>query len=261
MANPYVMRVRKRAARRQGLLLIIVLTLVMLGLGIWQVRARRQGRRPPVDTLLAEFLSPAVRVVGGLRNRLLPDPQARLTAVGLARLRQAEAENRDLRRLLALRDAQPATVAAAEVIGRSSTPWQGSLMLDKGAVAGVRPPMVALTPDGVLGRVETVTPHTAEVLLLTDRASGIGAATTRTHAPGVLKGAGDGTCLLEHLTGSSDVRAGDIVVTSGLGSVFPAGLPLGTVTSVQRDAALSALTARVTPFANPATVEMVVLIR
>lgn len=247
-------------------MLVLAVVLVALAgvLGAWQVLARRaqaSSSQPlsPVEQLLLEFLAPSVRAAGSLRNRLTPGPQYQTqpaTAVGLARLRALEAENARLRALLALRDTQPAGAVAAEIIGR-----EGYLLVGSGSADGVAPRMVALTPDGVLGQVVSVTPHTARILPLTDRDSGIGAITARTHATGVVKGTGGAICQLQYLDGGDDVHAGDQVLTSGLGAIFPRGLPLGTITAVTRDAALSTRTATLTPAVNPHMAEMVVLLQ
>jgi rod shape-determining protein MreC len=135
------------------------------------------------------------------------------------------------------------------------------LELGKGAADGVRPHMVVLSPDGVLGQVLGVTPHTARVLLLTDSQSGIGAMTERTHAVGVLKGSNDGSCHLYYLSGQEDVHAGDNVVTSGLSLIFPPGLPLGRVTAVTRNPSISSRIATVQTAADPADTRLVIVMK
>jgi rod shape-determining protein MreC len=99
------------------------------------------------------------------------------------------------------------------------------------------------------------------VLPLTDAASGIGAVTTRGHALGVLKGHRGGKCRVLYLSSQADIKPGDAVVTSGLGSIFPRGLLLGTVESVASDPAIAARTAVVKPAANPAAAQIVVLVK
>lgn len=245
------------------LLLIAGVVLLIAGLAVWQARARQRGERAPIDKLLMEVLAPSLRVAGAARDlvsRELPVETDPLTPVSLARLRQLEEENQRLRELMALRQQLPGHALAAEVIGRGSSVWQGYLQLGKGKWDGVAPKMVALAPAGVIGQVVTTTPHTAEVLPLTDRACGIGAMTTRGKACGVLKGYRNGKCALVYLSGQSDVAPGDEVVTSGLGRVYPKGLPLGIVERVEQDTALSSRIAIVTPAANPAKVEYVVVV-
>jgi len=262
--------------RRGTVALIVVLAGLIAGLGWWQARARDHGNAAPFEKLLREFLAPSVRVAGELRNTLTPDQSfitGPLTEVNQARLRALEEENRRLRALLALRDQLPAGTLVAEVIARQREPWQGNLILDKGTLDGMAARMVAITPDGVVGEVVDVTAHTAAVIPLTDTASGIGALLERTKTPGILHGDRDGLCRLDHLPGTADVRVGELVVTSGLGSIVPKlvtprpdspfvkGLPLGRVTAVIRDPAISARSAFVQPAVDLARVEMVVLIQ
>lgn len=240
------------------------LLLLILGLGGWQWLAHRAHRTSPIEQLTLEILSPSIRAAGKARNRLTPDKPEQtdpLTPTGLAHLRRLEAENLRLRALLALRASLPQGGMAAEIVGRNNIPWQGKLLLDKGASEGVELQMVAVTPEGVLGQVDSVTAHTATLLPLTDHGSGIGAMTERTHAPGILKGAGTNLCQLVELSGQFDVREDDTVVTSGLGEIFPKGLPLGRITSVTRNPLLTSRTAVVQPAADPVTAEMVLLVK
>ncbi|HEX2949721.1 MAG TPA: rod shape-determining protein MreC [Armatimonadota bacterium] len=235
---------------------------MVIALNWWQDHARRQGMRSPAERMLITILSPSIRIAGAVRNTVSPDPQYTadpLPPVGMERLQQLEYENQQLRAVLDLRQRVSGTPIAAEVIGRGINPWQGYLILDKGQAEKVEPHMIVLTPDGVLGQVATVTAHTAEVLLLTDRASGIGAMIERTRETGVLKGGQSGQCQLVYLADQAVIQAGDMVVTSGLGEFYPKGLPLGKVVSVQDDHSLSSRTAVVAPAANSSTVEMVLL--
>ncbi|MHB0938436.1 MAG: rod shape-determining protein MreC [Armatimonadota bacterium] len=260
------MRKRRQVARRRGaVVLIVALAGLIAGLGLWQARARAHGETAPFVLLLREFLSPSVRAAGGLRNTLAPDPSyatAPMTGISQARLRALEEENRRLRALLGLRDALPAGALVAEVIGRQRDPWQGNLTIDKGAKDGVAAEMVAITPEGVVGRVvEQPTAHTAVIMPLTDTASHVGALIERTNTPCMLHGDRDALCKLDHLPGTADLQVGDQVVTSGLGSIFPRGLPLGRITQITRDPVISARTAAVQPVVDLSRVEMVVLIR
>jgi len=270
-------RAKRQVARRRGTLaLVVVLAGLIAGLGWWQARAREHGELAPFEALLREFLSPPVRVAGGLRNTMTPDQSfttVPLSEVARARLRALEEENRRLRQLLELRNQLPAGKLVAEVIGRRRDAWQGHLIIDKGAKDGVTTRMVAVTPEGVVGKVVNASAHSADIMPLTDTASGIGAQVERAKTPGLLRGGRDGMCVLDHLPGTADVRAGDLVVTSGLGSIVPKlatpapgspfanGLPLGRITEITRDPAISSRIAIVQPAVDLARVEMVVLIQ
>lgn len=229
----------------------------------WQAYARKHGKISPAEQALVSVLSPSIRIAGFLRNAVTPSLEYAvkdgLPAVGIARLNEVEAENERLRTLLDLRSTLPDGAIAADVIGRSNNPWQGHLLLGKGAKAGITPHMVVLSPDGVIGQIAVVTPHTAQVLLLTDPASGIGAMLSRTQETGVLKGYTDGRCQMVYLSDQSVVQQGDLVVTSGLSDFFPKGLPLGKVISVKEDPSLSSRTAIVEPVASPSRTDLVIV--
>jgi len=257
-------RTKQRVARRRGLLGLVGILLGLVGVLGWrQLLQPRAGLPAPVAQLLLECYTPVLRAGGRVYAARQPAPPAPagMTPAGAARLRALEEENRQLRGLLALRDRLPAGALAAEVTGRHAVPWLGLLTIDKGTRDGVAPRMVALAPAGVVGAVMTASSHSAQLLPLTDPACGIGAMLARTKVPGVLKGDRDGRCRLVYLPGTADVRPGDLVVTSGLGGIFPAGFPLGQVISVTSDRTLSSRAAVVQPAVELAAVTMVVLLR
>lgn len=154
-------------------------------------------------------------------------------ARALARqLAEAGAENAQLKALLNLQKSLPLRTLSAEVIAAS--PGVGSaIYIDQGAKDGLASDMAVITPDGVVGKTVAVFSHTAQVLLLTDSSSGAGAMLEKTRDEGVLKGSGDDVCLLDYISSSVPVAAGDKVVTSGLDQIYPKGLLLGTVVSVR----------------------------
>lgn len=123
---------------------------------------------------------------------------------------------------------------AATAIGDDITPWYHSLVLDRGSSAGLTEGMAVVAFSGVVGQIVKVAQNTSRVLLLTDHTSGIAATILRSRARGVVKGKGEGLCSLEFASREEDIKVGDIVVTSGIGGVFPKGLPIGDVTMVKR---------------------------
>jgi len=141
-------------------------------------------------------------------------------------------ENRRLRALLDFRPRLPYSTVAAEVIG--SSPGEGSktVLIDKGADAGLSTDFPVVTPDGVAGKIVALYPHSAQVLLVTDPAAGAGGLLANCRAQGVLKGTGQGLARLDYVMNDNAVAPGEPVVTSGLDQVFPKGLLLGTVVKV-----------------------------
>lgn len=118
---------------------------------------------------------------------------------------------------------------AAQVIGANADSNSQTVFINRGEREGIRRNMAVITPDGVVGKISEVLPHTAQVLLITDRDSGLGAllAGTRTH--GVVKGTGDPSLSLDYVNGEEKVPNGAEVLTSGEDRIFPKNLPVGIV--------------------------------
>lgn len=152
-------------------------------------------------------------------------------------LEEQREEARTFRRLAAILEFKRETglpVAVASIIGRDATNLFQTILINKGAAEGVRRNMTVLTPEGVVGRTIKVYANTSRVLLLTDRSSGIDALVQRTRDQGVFQGLGQEGCEMKYLPRQASVAVGDVIVTSGMGGIFPKGLVLGRVTSVKR---------------------------
>ena len=153
-------------------------------------------------------------------------------------LRSERQENVRLRQLLDLEERHPYSLVASTVIGRSLDRLGGSLTIDKGLADGIEPGRAILTPNGLVGRVERATIHQARVLTLLHRDCAVAARVERTRVDGVLKW-DFGTqpkINLHYVSSQEDVQVGDLVVTSGLGGIFPAGIRVGTVSRVGLEA-------------------------
>jgi rod shape-determining protein MreC len=151
-------------------------------------------------------------------------------------LQQAQVENRQLRRLLQLKDVMPGEVVSAQVVGKDFTPYfrVTRIVLDKGA-REVRPHMPVVSPDGVVGAVLHVAGDTVDVQLAVDAAFGVDVEDERTQARGFVRGTGDPArygCKVEMVDSRDDVEIGDQLVTSGKGRWFPKGIPVARVTRV-----------------------------
>lgn len=166
-------------------------------------------------------------------NIRLRDDLRKLNA-RIAAANEALQENKNLKRLLQMKDTIKDPTVAASVIGEDVSSWFKTLVIDRGASSGLREGMSVVAADGVVGQIVKVTDSTSRVLLLTDHASGIAATIQRSRARGVVKGKGEGLCTLEFTTREEDVKVGDAVVSSGIGGVFLKGLPIGEVTMVKR---------------------------
>jgi rod shape-determining protein MreC len=149
-------------------------------------------------------------------------------------LEEQALETQRLQRLLALQEASPATLLTARVVGKDSTNWFKSVLLNRGSLAGVRRNLPVVTPDGLVGRVVEVTPTAAKVQLLTDPVSAAGGLVQRNRVTGIVGGSLGAGARVRYLPLMAELLVGDEVVTSGLGGVFPKGIPIGRITAVER---------------------------
>jgi rod shape-determining protein MreC len=144
---------------------------------------------------------------------------------------------RGLQQLLDLRDRSNLQTAAAEIIGSAASPDFRTVTIDKGSLAGLKTDMAVIAPAGVVGRVVVPSPRSAKVQLLVDRNAAAGALIERSRAQGVVVGAGDGRLLLEYMSEVFDVVVGDDVVSSGIDGIYPKGIMIGKVESVDKSGA------------------------
>jgi rod shape-determining protein MreC len=151
-------------------------------------------------------------------------------------MEQAHAENRQLRRLLQLRESAPGDTVSARVIGKDYTEFfrVTRIVLDKGSHE-IRSHLPVVSPDGVVGAVLHTSGDTVDVQLAVDAAFGVDVEDERTHARGFVRGTGNPSrygCRVEMVDSRDEVEIGDLLVTSGKGRWFPRGIPVARVTRV-----------------------------
>jgi rod shape-determining protein MreC len=152
----------------------------------------------------------------------------------IAYLEEQVLETQRLQGLLAMRETWRAEFVTARVVGKDATNWFKTILIDRGSRAGLRRNLPVVAPAGLVGRVVEVTPSTAKVQLVTDPVSASGALMQRTRVTGIAIGNLDSGLRVRYLPLLADVVVGDNVVTSGMGGVFPRGIPVGRVTAVER---------------------------
>lgn len=121
----------------------------------------------------------------------------------------------------------------ARVIGASADTASLTIYIDRGERDGVRRNMGVITPDGVVGKVIEAYPSTSQVLLVTDKESGVGAMVADSRVQSPVGGAGEPILLMKYVSNDETVNPGDRVVTSGMDRIFPKDVPLGTVVDVK----------------------------
>jgi rod shape-determining protein MreC len=148
---------------------------------------------------------------------------------------RAQAQRTDnLRQLLELRQRADLDTVAAEVIAGAASPDFRTVTIDKGSTEDLSTDMAVISPAGVVGRVILPSRRASKVQLLIDRNAAAGALIERTRVQGVVIGAGDGPLKMQYVPNTADIKAGDLVVTSGIDGIYPKGFVIGTVERAER---------------------------
>ncbi len=178
-------------------------------------------------------------------------------------LEEVQADNTRLRGLLYLKSQLGSWhLLGASVVARNPNNWFSTLTIGRGSQSGIKVNMPVIVPQGVVGRVVSVSPTTAQVLLLLDPASGAGALDVRSRSAGVVVGRDPitGTLRFELFGHRPNVLPGDAVVTSGLSQYYPKGLLLGQVIRVAPSSGGLTETATVKPAVNFNQLETVMVV-
>jgi len=158
-----------------------------------------------------------------------------LTNARLQRLTALEAENARLRALLDARTTVRDEVRVAEIMAVDANPYEHNLIIDIGSGEGVYDGQAIVDVDGVVGQVIKTGIMTAEAVLISDTDHALPVEVNRNGLRTIAVGTGEIDRLdLPFLPNNADIRAGDLLVTSGLGGAFPAGYPVAVVSSVTR---------------------------
>lgn len=153
----------------------------------------------------------------------------------LAQAEQLRAENAELRRLMGARDRAGVKSVLVQVTYESRDRFSHKLVIDKGSAEGLKAGQPVIDAAGVVGQVTRAFPMIAEVTLITDREQTIPVQIVRNGLRGVAYGGVEpGTLDLRFMASNADIVQGDVVVTSGLDGVYPAGLPVGSVARLER---------------------------
>lgn len=221
-------------------------------------------------------LAAAVETSGGLfraardlrdlrqRNEALEETYAQILVENVA-LREAAQENVTLRQFFNFAQQHPGFQLVggevkAQVIGRDPSNFVYSLIIDAGEAQGVKRGMPVIVPLGLVGRVQSVGPNWAKVLLITDPRSSVSALIQTSRVTGQVQGQVDGDLVMRYISQEETVNEGEIVLTSGLGGNFPKGLVIGQVRSVQRRDSDLFQQATVHPTVNFDRLEMVLVV-
>lgn len=194
-------------------------------------------------------------------NQALRDENERLIAEN-ARLSEAEQELQQLQGFMNLRGvAEGETFIRADVFAVEPSNSQQLIAIDRGSAHGIRQEMLVLTQQGsVVGTISRVLEHAAWVTLVTDQTSAIGALIQESRAQGVVVGSPDGTLTMDLVRETADIKAGDLVLTSGLGGQHPPNEVIGEVVDIQRTPQQLFQEVRVEPLADLSRLETVLVL-
>lgn len=239
--------------------LVITVILVMATMSLIRYTAPGRGGFTPLETALRDLTAPVGSFFTGVgralsralafpaslprlagENRRLKQEVAQLQSQ-LLTAREYQLENQRLKQLLDFQSRlapvlQMQTVAAA-VAGRDPANWSGMILISRGSASGIKAGQAVITPAGLVGRVVAVSPHSAQVLLITDPRSGVGAYLQQSRSPGIVLGeaGAKSSVVMTHIPSDIPVQEGDIALTSGLSGLYPKGVPIGRVRRVSRE--------------------------
>jgi len=255
--------------------LIAILIVIALNLPLpatWAVRAGLRDSVAPFQNTMSLVTHHMRSMFSGLGHSTKVVLEKRDLEVEIAELRirllqlkQYEAENRALRRQLGFAVLSPRDLLLCEVISRGDiSGWWHTLRLNKGSNSGVENGMAVISTDGLVGRVSNVTKISCDVLLIVDPSCKVACKVVRNGAFGIMQGSGiamNGNISLEMLASvkpsvldyvstEHELQPRDVIHTSGLGNVFPEGLPVGRLGAVKMDSSGLYQQAEVVPSAD-----------
>jgi len=180
-------------------------------------------------------------------------------------LKEYEYQNLRLRELLQFKDTvsrQYDTVSASVVAKNPSNSYQ-TVTINRGEADGIKKDMAVVTSFGLVGHVINVSGSSAEVMLVLDSASAVGALVQVTRTPGVVEGPADdsGYLRMNHIAKEAPVREKQVIVSSGLGGIYPKGLPIGKTVKIGAESNGLEKYALVRPFVDFNTLEEVMVIK
>ncbi|MDX2254309.1 MAG: rod shape-determining protein MreC [Pseudanabaenaceae cyanobacterium bins.39] len=201
---------------------------VTLGLGLaWLIRQTQGVAVMEAYQLLSRPFQATIS-----KQDLLKDAEVRELRY---RLTELDTQNQRMKQLLGVQPNAGNNTIWATVIGRGADSWWNQMLVGKGSNDGIRSGAIVVAPGGLVGRVTHVSPNSSQVLLISDPNSQVGVVVSRSRYSGMLKGQSQNTATLEFFERDPDVKVGDIVVTSQFSTIFPEGIPVGRIKSINLD--------------------------
>jgi rod shape-determining protein MreC len=150
-------------------------------------------------------------------------------------LKEAELENKRLKELLDFKEEFPYQTLACKVIGKDSSNWINSIIINKGQSSGLKKDMVIVSYSGLAGKIVEAAGDISRAILITDPSLKVAAKMQRTRDEGLVEGIYKGLMRMKYLPVNSKILKGDKVITSGLSRQYPKGILIGKIISIHKD--------------------------
>ena len=242
---------------KRNVLIIVIVAIVVLFLAFFSFRSAPQGNAGFLTRITMEVMAPLEGAVNAFfssfgdtwsRYLFLVDVKrenGELTQT-VAALRKEIVQYREsflecerMRKLAGLASEFDFPMIAARVIGMERPAAFKTILINRGISDGVQVGSPVMAAEGLVGRIIEVSRDVAKVLLVIDYNSNIDALVMESRIQGIVQGNGCSECILKYVQRTDEVNAGDMVITSGLGGVFPKGLPVGRVSLVENEGNVS----------------------
>ncbi|MGW8272793.1 MAG: rod shape-determining protein MreC, partial [Thermodesulfovibrionales bacterium] len=211
------------------------------------------------DALYSLLSEPVRSIRAALADNAFLTREVRRLKLELNDYNEIKAENERLRGILVLKERQTTFVATARVISRGADQSVKSYVVDKGTSDGIEKDMVVIVADGLVGKVLRTWQDLAEIIVINDSSFSVSVRLGQSRVEGVLTGNGR-NCQLNYVSNEVPVSKGDELITSGLDRLFPPGIPVGTVSAVQKTSPELFQNIYVEPHVNTARLEEVMII-
>ena len=194
----------------------------------------------PIQKVTTIIINPFVRFIKTINklsdileeNKLLKEKINLFLKENIS-LKELERENRELRELLGSSYYEQFELKLASVIGRTKTDWKNTIFIDKGKNHNIKIDMPVISQSGLIGKVIATSKNFSEVRLINDPNSSVASMVQKTRKTGVIQGIGDTILNMGLIPKEAEIEIGDIIVTSGLGGVFPKGILIGRVYDIK----------------------------
>ena len=198
-------------------------------------------------------------------NRILKDKIKELEGK-LSKVDATEEENKWLYDYLGLkREHTDYEFEAARILSREAGNYMTVLTLNRGYMHGIEVNMPVIDENGIVGYVSEVGANWCKAVTIIESASSVGAYVERSGQLGLIEGVyeltGSGYCQMSYLPADADIRVGDVILSSGIGSIYPRGLPIGYVAELSPDEYSRTLVAKITPAADLSSLRSVMILR